>query len=238
MMVSRSLRAAALFIVSASLLFSSYGYAEDSVIVRYMEGSVTVLANGASSWTNAEVSKKIYGGDRIKTGPASRCDISYEAANKSLVGISENSDVIVFPIGGEQIELIDGHIYSRISGLRSGSTFKVKTPLATCGVRGTGFGVDFTGGKTRLMVFNNEVYLENPEGGKVLVIEGYERTSDSKGRISDQAEVPEAEKRKYNDWENTLFMNFLNLRRTKETISKVAKEREEDVKDLEDILGK
>ena len=69
-----------------------------------------------------------------------------------------------------------------LKDLPKGSEFKVRTPCAVCGARGTGWLIKTTDKFTEILVFENKVFLQgfNPDGsirdGDFWTERGFKRT--------------------------------------------------------------
>jgi hypothetical protein len=82
--------------------------------------------------------------------------------------------------GPDKIELVDGEIFALLQNLEPGEVFRVRTPCATCGARGTGWRTATTGKATEVSVFEDQVFVRGiKKDGTAMedqytVKEGYE----------------------------------------------------------------
>jgi hypothetical protein len=82
--------------------------------------------------------------DRIITGPGSFIEIAYDDRHKDVLRIGSDSRVVMESACIEKqtnIFMDKGEILLKLESLEKGSTFKIRTPIAIAGVRGTSFGV-------------------------------------------------------------------------------------------------
>jgi len=82
--------------------------------------------------------------DKIITGADSFVEVTYDDAHKDVLRISGDSKVVMESAGIEKqtrIFMYKGEIVLKLENLEKGSTFKIRTPTAIAGVRGTSFAV-------------------------------------------------------------------------------------------------
>lgn len=141
----------------------SFSKSEDTVKIFNVSGEVTILASAAKDWVKATDNMDLFSGDTVKTGSNSSAEIAFDEKNMNIVKISPQSHVVIKLFKNEKIELLDGTLFSSIKNLPEGSNFEVRTPMATCGVRGTEFMVSNDKEKTltTLSVLQNTVILQS-----------------------------------------------------------------------------
>jgi hypothetical protein len=124
---------------------ASFDYPVAAPVVSFVAGDVTVKGTDSAAWDKVEVGRLLVSGDTLKTGPASKAEISCATGKMRLY---ENT-VIIVPevVQGEDkkdiraVTLEDGAGLFRIKkrGVKEG--FEVKTSNIIAGVKGTLFGV-------------------------------------------------------------------------------------------------
>ena len=157
----------------------SFAAQDDVKVIAYI-GDVKIIPSGGAE-TAPQAGMVISPGSKITTGKDSSLDMAFDKNKKNLVRVGSSSQVVVKVTGDSQIELIDGRVLATLKGLKGGS-FKVKTPSAVCGARGTGWETETNGTSTDVAVFDDQVYVSglNPDGtpmsGETVVGEGFEST--------------------------------------------------------------
>ena len=161
------------------LAIASSALAEKVKVVS-VEGDVEVTLPGIKP-QKPKVDMLIEEGTKIETREASSIEIAFNAEATNIVKVEENSSVVVKLEGDEKIELIDGELFVLLKDLEEGSTFKVRTPCAVSGARGTGWWVKAASEFTDVSVFDNKVFVQgiNKDGSlmkkEYWVDKGYER---------------------------------------------------------------
>ena len=164
-------------------------------------GQVTVLPKGSkTSWTNVSVGMLLKKGDTIKTGPRASCDIAFDEDAKNVVGILENSDVVIVLDEQEKLSTVEAHIYARLSAIPRGSSFEIKTPQAVCGARGTGLGIKSSDKNTEALAFEDNISVRNTYGNEENVEQGFLRNIDDGGNISEALEVSPRDTAEFQAW--------------------------------------
>lgn len=133
--------------------------AVDTVDVIAFEGDVKVYARGSETGEPCREDMGIEEGSKVVTGKGSYLDIAFNRESSNIVKIKENSQVIVNIVGDDKVELINGEVFASLEGLKKGETFRVKTPCATCGARGTAWGTKTDGKFTDVFVVDGNISL-------------------------------------------------------------------------------
>ena len=142
---------------------ASFDFPVVAPVVSFVEGDVTIKGAGASGWDSAEAGRLLASGDTVRTGPASKAEISCATGKMRLY---ENTVIIVPEVVDEgekkdirQVELDDGSGLFKIKkrGIKRG--FEVKTTNVIAGVKGTVFAVLHEKAKkfTRVAVYSGVV---------------------------------------------------------------------------------
>ena len=194
------------FLLCAGFVSGAFFYAgaaEDSVAVVSLAGDVKVTPAAAAKSTPCKPDMLIRAGDRIKTGRESYLEIAFDRREENIVRIEERSDVILKLADGEKIELVDGTIFAVLKNLRSGEVFRVRTPCAVCGARGTGWKTKTSGKETDVSVFDGRVLVRGIEkDGSAMerehwIDEGFERKVKKFEKPGKMTKVPD---NKVDEW--------------------------------------
>ncbi|MBC7458600.1 MAG: FecR domain-containing protein [Bdellovibrionaceae bacterium] len=110
----------------------AFGYAGK---VAYVQGDVTQKSKGQNSKVSQD--SVITGGDTLMTGPQSIAILQME--DGAQLKLNEKSTLLI-PLENEgSVTLASGSVFSKIPKQKPGHQFKVSTPTAVMGVRGTQF---------------------------------------------------------------------------------------------------
>ncbi|MGB2599056.1 MAG: FecR domain-containing protein [Candidatus Omnitrophota bacterium] len=173
-----------IFILCVGFLTGAASFASASdgtVMVVSYAGDVKITPAGSARAVACKPEMILGAGDHIKTGAESYLEVAFERAKDNVVRIEEKSDVIMKLTDEERIELINGEVFAVLSKLERGEEFKIKTPTAVCGARGTGWNTKTDGKVTDVSVFDKRVFVRGikPDGSvmekKFWVRKGFER---------------------------------------------------------------
>lgn len=161
-----------------------------SVTVVDVVGDVEVIPYSGSA-RPLEKGDTIEGGDRIYTSLDSYAVVRF--ADGHIARVNELSDLLVSHLGNDgdsiqtRLELKAGDIAVNI-GISSTlkSDFNIKTPTATCSVRGTRFALSYDeeSARTQLMVEEGAVEMESLTGSKELLSAGQQGSVGNDGVIA------------------------------------------------------
>lgn len=166
--------------VAATFLTATLGYSSPEVKVVASSGVVLITPSSTGKEIVPVQGMQLNPGDRVQTKGKSYVDISFDADKKDVVRVGEKTDVIIRIDKKEQLELVDGSLIAVLKGPK-GEAFKIKTPCAVCGARGTGWETKTDSEATEVAVFDDKVFVQgiNPDGTPMeeesWVDEGYER---------------------------------------------------------------
>lgn len=151
--------------IAFSLSARSYS-TEAAGEINNPKGKVDVMRNGQNAWGAAMQGLPLGGGDRIKTGPRSMCDM--ELDDGSMIHLAANSETKI-----ESLEIKEGQNVSAFSlfvGKMIASINKLKvtkmqvhTPMCVAALRGTEFAVDTSSSETEVGVFDGAVAVKNTD---------------------------------------------------------------------------
>ncbi len=198
----------ALRVLTAAFLFASFltycskteKAVPENAIITALNGKVTLTSAEGKSRSLAQGDVKspqgiIIAGDTVRTEASSGIDLQFR--DGSVVRIYENSEfhltsLMVSPEGNtRQIKgsLKSGGLYTLVYPVKDQSEYKIITPTAVAGVRGTGFEVEADEESTDVLVTEGVVEVENTvTGEKAELTENQEITaSRSPGMIVREA---------------------------------------------------
>jgi hypothetical protein len=180
----------------------SFSYAADFPKVTDVKGQVEYQRQN-KQWEKVEIGDVFEKGDRVKTYDNSRCDLVMDKEQKQIVGIFDNSEIIVLLGNNEKFELVNANVMFSLDGLPEGSTFEVKTPTAICGVRGTGFKIFSNTTLTQINAYYNSVYGKNFEGDIKDIPPGFFRKINKNGQISKLHRIPNMDGKRFRAWKKS-----------------------------------
>ncbi len=157
-----------------------------------------VEAQSGSGWKAVKDGDSAPVGAPLRTGPASSCVLVWAGGNTAKVGPLSNMKVMAVDkdASGKESSTLDlkqGKIVAHAKKLPTkDSSFKVSTPTAVAGVRGTDPIVEVEeGGESTFGVAAGSIELES--GGETIVLEeGFMVDVDSIGAIAEPEVIPEA----------------------------------------------
>lgn len=154
---------------------------ESEALLLFLEGDVKVKTVKTNEWITAEADMPLLNGYMLKTGKGSWAEIGLGSGLKNTVVIRENTLAEFTTIVPTQISLLKGEIRSLVEGLEEGSAFEIKTPMAVCGARGTGWDTTADERGVALDVYEDEVYFqstpEKKERMKAAIIDAGRRAT-------------------------------------------------------------
>ena len=133
-------------------------------LINFTAGDVKIVSDGKT--VSANVGDKITEGMIVKTGPKAIVDIYFEG---SVIRILEKSSVVMKELvknltdSKELTELYveNGQVFSKVTRkLTDGEKFRVNTPTAVAGVRGTEFLVSEEDGKSNIACIDGTVAVK------------------------------------------------------------------------------
>jgi len=190
-------------LVACVLAFSFFAvnlFAAESVLkVAERSGKVLVKVSPSAEWVEATVGQALNPQDSVKTGERSNAILAFQ--DKSSVSLKPMTEITVEElvwnnrIKKSTINMNEGELRVIIKKLDTPSEFKVRTPTAICGARGTIFYVAATPAETMVYVSEGMVELTNAISGESSnVVEGMTATSNANGSISEPQESSAGEK--------------------------------------------
>lgn len=130
--------------------------------IMELEGEVLIFYQGSKDWAGAETDSPLEAGDRIKTGPDSRTELSLDG--EVLFDLGENSELVLngLALSRSSLALKAGFLLGKIqAALSKDRVLEVRTVNAVCAVRGTELAVslDPETSATEVGVFEGKVHV-------------------------------------------------------------------------------
>jgi ferric-dicitrate binding protein FerR (iron transport regulator) len=143
-------------------------------------GTVQIKADAGATWSNAHPNQTLTAGASVRTGADGKATL--KAGDAAGVNVQPGATIEVGALSqsGDTVKMdsktISGKALFLVNKLKTqDSSFKVETPTAIVGVRGTAFSVSVAedGESSRVACFTGEVSVKGrgPEPGEVLVKE-------------------------------------------------------------------
>ena len=187
--------------------FYEVAEAQSEVKVIFMKGSPKMMKMGGSQWEDCKLDMAIDNGDRIKTLKEESLELSFVKGDSNIVRVEENSDVVIKKTTSPySIELLDGVAMSLIKNLPKDSTFKIKTPTAISGARGTGWESSTDGSRSTFNTFENSIYVKGIDKlgsemeGELEVKSGFKTTVDKFEKPQALEKLSDKDIERWNSW--------------------------------------
>lgn len=175
-MIQKQKVVATIGILMLGVFLSSVARAENvKVRIGSVKGSVEAQIGGA--WKAVKNNDKVDVGTAVKTGADSSCLLLWNDGN--IVKVQSLSMVTVEEASKDgakensTMKLTNGKMFATAKKLTTGdSSFRVKTPTAVAGVRGTDIGVGVEGGASTFQVAAGSIDVALPGGEPVILDQG------------------------------------------------------------------
>jgi len=143
-----------LFLIS----FCPVVYAAEKISARVIHIKGDVEINGVK----AEVGGAVKENDRIVTGRRSYLEIAFGSSLKNNIRIAANSLAVIKKISSKEIDigLSSGKIFSLVTDIGENQNFRIVTPVAVAGVRGTGWTSRTDGDESGFSAFENHIFVQ------------------------------------------------------------------------------
>jgi hypothetical protein len=194
-----------LIVLLAIAMIAGVSFAQDAapkeapLKVAGFEGKVQVKISPSTEWADAVVDQALNQSDAVKTGDDGQAMLLF--SDKSSVAIKPNTEIIVEELIWNDkarkagLKMPIGELRAIIKKLDSPSDFKVATPTAICGARGTVFYIMTTGTETRVFVTEGAIDFTNSTSGNTyVVVQNMAAISDISGSVTEPRELTGTEK--------------------------------------------
>lgn len=187
------------------LLFAATIFAQDAapkspqLKIAGFEGKVEMKISPSNDWVAAVVDQPLGPSDSIRTGGEGQAMLQF--SDKSTVALKQNTEVVVDELVWTDaarkagLSMPSGEMRAILKKLDTPSDFKVKTPTAICGARGTVFYIIATATETRVFVTEGAIDFTNPSSGNTyVVVQNMAAISEISGSVTEPRELTGAEK--------------------------------------------
>lgn len=160
-------------------------------VVTNVSGTVKLTSKAARAQRDARINELVGEGDSIETGSDGRIEIKFDNGNS--INIKPGSRFLVVKLTADPktgqydnyFELSNGKIKAVIEKLPQDSSFRVKTPTAISGVRGTIIYVDAMPDTTKVTIEGGVGYITSLSSGKTQeVASGQTSATDASGDVT------------------------------------------------------
>ncbi|MCM8819335.1 MAG: FecR domain-containing protein, partial [Candidatus Omnitrophica bacterium] len=143
------------------------GSAKLNAVIVFLSGEVQIYKKQEGDWRPAKVNDIFSEGDILQIGQDGKAEV--RLANGNVIYIQPNTELEIITLRYDPktgnyentFQMTKGRIFGVVEKINEKSTFQVKTPIATCGVRGTFFDFSFFPEKTDTAL---EVFFEGGNG--------------------------------------------------------------------------
>ncbi len=129
---------------------------------RVLRFSGVVAIHRAGEALKPDIGMMLNDQDQIVTGEGAFAEVAYDDRLKNVIRINANARVVFESSRIERMTRLfmdRGSVMVKLDGLEKGSTFKVRTPAAIAGVRGTAFGMAFDGREVTITDFESRIFV-------------------------------------------------------------------------------
>lgn len=172
-------------------LFAMSAFAADSALkVAGKVGKVLVRAAGTAEFVDANVGGPLNPEDLIRTGDDGKALLAFP--NGSSFTLKPNTEILIEELVWNDaakkvgVKMTVGQMKTLINKLDTLSEFKVTTPSAICGARGTLWYTNVSlPGATVVLVTEDSINFSNTDGSaNYEVTEGYTSSADENGNVT------------------------------------------------------
>lgn len=138
-----------------------YRYSQDHARILRFSGEIFVERAGEK--IIPAIGTLLNSQDKITTGPDAFIEVAYDDMHKDVLRIGSESRVVLESAVIEKktdIFMDKGEIILKLEKLEKGSTFKIHTPTAIAGVRGTSFGVKLIGDQAIITDYESKIFVK------------------------------------------------------------------------------
>lgn len=177
-------------------------FSEDKDVCKFIKvnGEVLVTRSGVFEATQATVGMELMEGDVIDARDG-KAILKFDNGNEVTVKNQTHFEIKEMKKeGGKTSTALNawkGSLKANMGKLSNGSSFKVSTPTAVCGVRGTEFALIISDGKTDCLVLRGEVAFGNLDGSlEIKVRENEIGSCNNEGKVENPRQMEKDEKDK------------------------------------------
>lgn len=177
--------------------------------VTAVSGKVQIKSRGSITWRNAKLNELLSAGDTIETKENGVIEIRLE--NGNAIDLKPDSQLVLQKLTqdtktGDYENLFEssrGRLRAKVSKLKGGSKFEIKTPTAVAGARGTIIFLNITPGLTSSYFEEGNGYVQSTISGvSKVVTAGNSSSADANGNVTDPQPPSDAERSGWQEgWE-------------------------------------
>ena len=173
------------------------------VAVVALKGDVQVDTDGSGKWIKPWIGMKLKKNAILTTGSNSYVDVVFDADGLNTLRIKADTKTT---IQEASVKLTQGSVFAAFANIAKGSSFKVNTPTAVCGIRGSGMGVSYINEITSVQAFEHSVYVRGLDaqglevGKEVVIPQGWKTQVLTNGNTTPPASLTENEKKIFDAW--------------------------------------
>ncbi len=243
-----------IFVFNIAFIVPSWA---EAVRVSSLAGDVKIIPAGETKEVACTPEMELKPGDRILTGDESRLEMYFDKAKQNTATVESNSNVVIRLQEEDKIELIDGELITALNDLGKGEVFRVRTPSAVCGARGTIWDTAVIKGVTTISTLKDRVFVRgvNKDGSvmekEFWVKEGYERkikkferpekmlkiSRDRFEKLREKADIKKKEKKVPVSKKKARMLDRARRERKMDRIEKI-EEKDRVLEDISDIRDK
>jgi len=153
--------------------------------VYEVTGKALLTKKGSPTEREIKAGDMIEIGDAVYTEKGASISIAFDHKKKNAVRIPADTKATFTSIEPTDIKLDQGSIFSAVTGLAAGSTWKVTTPAAVAAVRGTVYLVRYETSSGQFFAAT----LDVPDDGKTSAIEIQSLTSEGNAIVIEGKEI-------------------------------------------------
>ena len=198
-----------IFILAEALFlcdFFSIQASDPARIVNY-SGDVVLLRRDEKISPSIDLVLKA--NDTIRTGTGSFVEVSYDDRLANVVRVEENSKVVLDCVSltkNTRVSMDRGELILKLKKLKEGSQFKVHTPVAIAGARGTGFSVSLNTDGAVMKCYKSAIYIREVRGDgadtapEITVHEGWKMAVTGHGSPLCPERLERPERHRWDRW--------------------------------------
>jgi hypothetical protein len=181
--------------------FAQSGVVQMKATVTKLQGEVLLTKVGAAAAEQLKIGAILGSGDKVETSDNGKVELKMD--NGNLINLTPNSQIVLSsltsnPETGDYENLMESkygtiraHVVEKVKGK---SAFKIKTPTAISGARGTVFYLIITPTETRVYVASGSVDFSNPNSGDTFVVVENTTAISSATGVSEPVELTGADR--------------------------------------------
>lgn len=198
----------------------------------------------AGDWRPAKINMLLDKESELKTEAKSKCALAFDKDSRNILTIDENSQIKLEEIKPGDIFLRGGRVFALIENLEKAEEFKVRTPTAIAGARGTGWTTQYLNDASSALCFLDTVYIQGLDNAGSVTAEedlsgGWGINISAGGSFGELFPLTDAD---YLEWNN--FMDYVHGLRGEDagevddtgSLDDIRQEQREDYSDMLDEI--